>query len=131
MRAHASNDRIRVTIVAGTEVVLIGIDMASEKPELRSGLLGFSIWKKKAATGGEFEPLFGSRHFRAVPRPPQGNVALSDAPVQDFLWGDYVVDPGTEYVYQVAAAYGRPGDLDHRDPLEITVRTEHPDEGRH
>ena len=128
MRVNGNNNTISATLVAGTEAVLIGIDIASEQPELRAGLLGFSIWKKKAA-GGEFTPLTGGRHFRAVPRPEHGNVPLSDAPIQDFLWGDYVVDPGTEYVYRVAAAYGEPGALEHRDPLEIIIRTEHPDEG--
>jgi phosphatidylserine/phosphatidylglycerophosphate/cardiolipin synthase-like enzyme len=127
MRAHASNDRISVTIVTGTEAVLIGIDIAAEH---REGLLGFSIWKKPSA-GGEFVPLSGGRRFHDVPPPAHGDPPLSDAPVQDFLWGDYVVDPGTDYVYRVAAAYGLPGDLDHRDPLEIGIRTEHPDEGRH
>lgn len=63
MRTHVGNDRISATIVAGTEAVLIGIDIA---PEHREKLLGFSIWKKLAA-GGEFTPLTGSRHFRAVP----------------------------------------------------------------
>lgn len=127
MRAQARNDRIGATIVAGTEAVLIGLDIA---PEHREGLLGFSIWKKPAA-GGEFAPLGGGRRFRGGPPPPRGGVPSSDAPIQGFLWGDYVVDPGTDYVYRIAAAYGRPGAIEHRDPLEIPIRTENPEEGRH
>jgi phosphatidylserine/phosphatidylglycerophosphate/cardiolipin synthase-like enzyme len=112
MRRRGHNDAITVTLIAGSEVVLIGLDIA---PEHRVGLLGFTIWRRGAADA-EFEPLIGGRRFKAVAPPSQG---------------DYVVDPGTEYVYRVAAGYGEAGRLEHRHAIEVAVRTEHPDEGRH
>ncbi|MEO7177262.1 MAG: hypothetical protein ABIW83_00310, partial [Allosphingosinicella sp.] len=127
MRAQGSNGVVGVTLISGTEVVLIGMDIA---PERRAGLLGFSIWKRPAA-GGEFMPLIGGRRFANVAPPAQGGVPLSEAPVQGFLWGDYVVDRGSEYVYRVAAAYGQPGAIEHSDPVEVAIRTEDPDEGKH
>lgn len=127
MRSRGSNEAITATLIAGTEVVLIGLDVA---PAYRAGLLGFSIWRR-TARGGEFEPLLGGRSFRGLQSADKGGAPLSDAPVQDFLWGDYVVDPDTDYVYRIACAYGRPGALDHRHGLEIAVRTESADDGRH
>ncbi|MDQ4086586.1 MAG: phospholipase D-like domain-containing protein [Pseudomonadota bacterium] len=127
MRNRNSNGIITATLVAGTEVVLIGLDIDAAHVE---GLLGFSIWRKQAG-GGEFQPLSGGRRFRAVAPPARGGTPLSEAPVQDFLWGDYVVDPGVEYVYRIAAAYGHPGAIDHRHALEVAVRTEDPDDGQH
>lgn len=127
MRNRGSNAGVTVTLISGTEVVLIGMDIA---PEQRAGLLGFVI-SKKAAAGGDFVPLIGGRRFAGVAPPAQGGVPLSDAPVQGFLWGDYVVDRGTEYVYRVAAAHGQPGALVLSDPVEVAIRTEDPEEGRH
>lgn len=127
MRRRASNGTVTATLISGTEVVLIGLDIA---PERRQGLLGFSIWKRPAA-GGDFEPLAGGRRFRQVEPPAQGGVPSADAPIQGFLWGDYVVDPGAEYVYRVAAAYGRPGAIEHSDPVEVAIRAEDPAEGKH
>jgi phosphatidylserine/phosphatidylglycerophosphate/cardiolipin synthase-like enzyme len=127
MRSRSTNGAITATVVAGTEVVLIGLDV---DPAQRPGLLGFSIWRRPAS-GGAFEPLIGGRRFRDTPVPERGGVPLSEAPVQDFLWGDYVVESGTAYVYRISAAYGRPGALEHRHELEVEARTEAPDDGRH
>jgi len=127
MRKRDGNAALTVTLISGTEVVLIGLDIADEE---RKGLLGFSIWKR-LASGGDFEPLGGGRRFAATPIPAKGGVPSSEAPVQDFAWGDYVVDRGTSYVYRVAAAYGAPGAIQHRHAIEIEIRTESPDEGRH
>ena len=127
MRARGSNDGISVTLIAGTEAVLIALDVA---PERREGLLGFSI-EKRPTSEEAFKPLIGGRRFRDVPPPAQGGVPLTDAPVQDFLWGDYVVDRDTEYVYRIAGVYGRPGALEQRHALEIAIRTEDPERGRH
>ncbi len=128
MRRRGTNGVLSATLVSGTQVVLIGIEIA---PEARDGLLGFSIWKRPAAGGGEFAPLIGGRRFRDVPAPPQGGVPLDQAPVQGFLWGDYVVDAGTEYVYRIAAAYGQPGALEHRHQIEVDIPTENPEQGKH
>lgn len=128
MRVTGSQGPVSVRIVAGTEVVQIGIDIDENA---RAGLLGFAIWKKIAAGGDAFRPLLGGRRFPSTTAQPPSAVPLDQGPVQGFLWADYSVDPGTEYAYRVAPVRGTPDALEMGEAVELAVRTEHPDEGVH
>ena len=102
MRERNNNQDISVHAIAGTYVVLLGLN-ATEKAA--KGLLGFTIQRREGQTG-EWEPLIGDgRIFKGL----ESNVSAIH---QDFLWGDYVVAPKTIYTYRVVPVYGDPRALD-------------------
>ena len=129
MRKRSSANNISVHAIAGTQVVLLGIDAA---PEASEGLLGFTISKRK----GDEEPklLRGGRGFEGVHSAEQlraGKVDSSTAPIQAFMWSDYVVDPNHTYTYKIEPVYGAPDDLEHRPGVEVTITTEDPEGATH
>lgn len=118
-RQRNQNQNISVHAVAGTEVVLLGLD-ATEKAA--RGLLGFRIWKRTGANGSE-RPLSGGRDFKGL---------RSKVPViQAFLWGDYVVEPNTSYTYRVVPVYGDPAAPTEGSAVEVTITTEDPEGQTH
>ena len=118
MRTRVKNDRISVQAIAGTEVVLLGINA---EDEAINGLLGFQIYKKNGADG-KYYPLSGGRTFETAST--NTNSTSQDPPVQSFMWSDYVVQPNLTYTYKVVPVYGTPEDLKPGDALEITISTE-------
>ncbi len=114
MRQRKNNAKISVHTIAGSHVVLFGLDA---EPETASKLLGFNIVR----TGpGDEEPtaLESGRDFAGV---------TSDVPViQSFLWGDYRVEPNTTYTYRIVPVSGTPAKQKHGRALEISVTTEDP-----
>ena len=130
MRAKAKNDAVSVHAIAGTHVVLLGLDVPDTA---RKGLLGFSIWRKDAKTGAE-RPLFADRHFAFMDvdaQPGTLSAASDKCPVQTFQWADYAAKPATDYVYRVAPVYGTPKALKPGDAVSVAVRTEATDNGEH
>lgn len=125
MRAQVSKDGLSVRAIAGTHVVLLGIDL----PEAQArGLLGFAI-HRAAGGDGQGEWLPNLLRFEANQDAP--GAGLSDAnPIQAFVWGDYAVAPGSKLTYRVEARYGTPGKLETRAAVEIEVDVEPEDDGR-
>jgi phosphatidylserine/phosphatidylglycerophosphate/cardiolipin synthase-like enzyme len=121
MRKRNRNQNISVHAVAGTHVVLLGMN-ASEKAV--KGLLGFTVHRCEEQTE-EWEPLLGDgRSFK-------GLESKVPAIHQVFLWSDYVVDPKTTYTYRVAPVYGDPAAPETHESVEVTITTEDPDDGTH
>ncbi len=119
MRQRNKKGGITVHAIAGTEVVLLGLN-ATEKAA--RGLLGFTITKRGGRTRKE-RPLGGGRDFEGV---------QSQAPViQRFQWSDYVVDPKTTYTYRVVPVYGTPGAPRERQAVEVKIKTEDPEDKTH
>ncbi len=115
MRVVVKNKEISVRAIAGTQVVLLGLN-AEEKAA--KGLLGFSISRRKGNTG-TFQAIGGNHGFEGV---------ASEAPViQAFQWGDYTVEPKTTYTYRVTPLYGTPKAPVQRDTVELTITTEDPE----
>ncbi len=114
MRVEASNNDISVKAIAGTEVILFGINIPDDKAE---GLQGFMIEKK---IGNEWRLLNDGRKFETL------DVSL----VQAFMWSDYSVDKEQDYEYRFAAAYGIVEDLEFTEQLTINVSTENPVDGQ-
>lgn len=128
MRVRAENHGISVHAVAGTRVVCLGLDASEEAAE---GLLGFAIERRQ---GDRSAWLKGVRFFEASPPAdarPGAPVDSENAPIQSFLWGDYTASPGTAYSYRAYPVYGRPGALEHGEPVEVEVTTERQDDGSH
>src|SRR6476659_10308318 len=101
MRARQKNGGISVNAVAGSNVVLLGLDATADA---RDGLLGFSVHRTDH-TNTEQHWARGFRIFKAhegheAPGVGSG-VSTWDNPVQTFLWSDYTALPGHQYTYRV------------------------------
>ena len=114
MRLRKKNANVSVHAIAGSHVVLFGLD-ADEATA--SKLLGFQILRTgpgdKTPT-----PLESGHEFAGVD---------SDVPViQSFIWGDYRAEPNTTYTYRIVPVTGTPAKQKLGKAVEITVTTEDP-----
>lgn len=129
MRQHCKNGDISVHAIAGTYVVLLGLDVEAEAAK---GLLGFTITRTQE--GQKDVILRGGRGFKGIHSKEtlkQAKVYSDTAPIQGFMWGDYTVKPKTEYTYQVVPRFGAPGALESGEVLEVTITTEDPEGETH
>lgn len=130
MRIRVEQDGLSVRAIAGSEVVLFGIDI---DPALIDRLLGFGFERTNDDTGSR-QPLYGLKTFASTR--PSGHragkrVSTLNHPVQGFLWGDYEADPGIDYTYRVVALGGAPDNLVPLAEVQVPVQTETPSRGRH
>lgn len=123
MRVLARNDQddFRVKAYAGTNGVLLAIDLAEPR---RKGLLGFAIEKQQGSKPWLF--LFNSLTFPGKAHTfPQFRATPSDtAPLQKFRWADYAVNPGVTIHYRVHLAYGTADAPQLGEFLEVTLTTD-------
>jgi phosphatidylserine/phosphatidylglycerophosphate/cardiolipin synthase-like enzyme len=124
MRKREKKNGISVHAIAGTQVVLLGLD-ATRKAT--AGLLGFNIYKRRGDAKKE-SPLVGAKVFRGI-RAPRGKSRA--ALIQGFMWSDYEVDPNATYTYRVVPVYGKPELLEPRDGVSVTITTEDPEDKTH
>ena len=132
MRIRRQNARLSVHAIAGTEVVLLGLNAAEEAAK---GLIGFTIYKRKGVTG-RFTPLpSGGRSFlgEQEEQADSRKVDSKSNPIQAFMWSDYKVDRGNTYTYKIVPVYGTPESLHHdtRHAVEVKVTTEDPAKQKH
>jgi phosphatidylserine/phosphatidylglycerophosphate/cardiolipin synthase-like enzyme len=121
MRSKASSGGLSVHAIAGTHVVLFGFDV----PKAQSaGLVGFALERTgtKPKRAGFYLDNFLLLEANDVGAEPDHSSHLN--PFQEFVWGDYTLDPGSEYEYLVEARYGKPGSLSTGASVTIPVRTE-------
>ena len=124
MRAKAKNSQISVRAVAGTSVVLLGLDIVNK--EARKGMLGFAI--QRSGSGPSYW-LRGGRAFegQSLKDRPDSRTA----PIQAFMWSDFKAEPGKTYTYAVHPVYGSPEKPRLGRALKVKVTTEQPDDGEH
>jgi phosphatidylserine/phosphatidylglycerophosphate/cardiolipin synthase-like enzyme len=129
MRAVNSDNGISVRAIAGTYVVLLGIDMSQGDTK---GLLGFAI-KRTDHTENEEYWLQGMRVFEAMAQnAPDGMLTSSyENPIQDFLWSDFTAKPAHKYTYEVVPVSGQPKNLQYGASVKVDVETEGEEEGTH
>jgi phosphatidylserine/phosphatidylglycerophosphate/cardiolipin synthase-like enzyme len=132
MRQRSENTHISVHAIAGTEVVLLGLNSTEGAAK---GLLGFTIYKRKEGSD-RLVTLTSRRSFERVPDEDvavvKGQVDSETAPIRQlFMWNDYVVEPNTSYTYKVVPVYGAPGALEPGIGVEVTITTEDPEEKTH
>lgn len=122
MRFRKTDHGLTVTVVAGTYVVTLGMDMAQADT---TGLLGFAIRRTDPAEDESYW-LTGMRTFEAsYPNPPDGAlVSTQEHPIQDFLWSDFTTKPGRDYLYEVIPVRGKPKNLRYGDGVRIEIATE-------
>ena len=122
MRTKRTREGLTVNAIAGTHVVLLGLDLA---PERRAGCLGFAIaredhtegeryWLKGMKTFAETDPGLG----------PGGQTSSRSHPFQTFQWADYSAKPSHRYTYTVVPLGGTPARLEEGPPVSVTVSTE-------
>lgn len=129
MRRHARKGPLSVHAIAGTHVVILGIDAPRKAAK---GLLGFALHRTDH-TEDEGYWLRGFRTFKETDPdlPPGTLVSTYEHPIQSFLWGDYTAKPDHRYTYRVVAVYGRPKNLKHGPEVRVAVATQREDRGRH
>ncbi len=111
MRKRKKNAQISVNAIAGTHVVLLGLN-ATDKA--RTGLVGFTI-KRLDNKSKKTKILAGS----------------DERPIQRFLWGDYAAYPGISYTYTVSPMYVNNKKLVAGPSIDLKIKTENPDDGTH
>ncbi|KLD63287.1 phospholipase D-like domain-containing protein [Dyella japonica] len=126
MRKRISKSGLTVNAIAGSYVVVLGLDISDAK---RKGLLGFAI-KRTDKTEGESYWMSGTKTFESVePHPaPGGQYSSHVHPFQSFQWSDYSAKPNHSYTYTVIAMYGPVTDLKEGVSIDVSVTTE-PTEG--
>jgi phosphatidylserine/phosphatidylglycerophosphate/cardiolipin synthase-like enzyme len=118
MRRRVAKHGISVHAIAGTEVVLLGLDATEDAAE---GLLGFRVEKATSARG-RYRVLGGERPFKG------GGAARL---IQAFQWSDYTADPGKRYWYRVTSIYGKPEAMVEGTVVKVGIKTENPDDRKH
>ena len=122
MRVQAAAGGLSVRAVAGSYVVVLGLDVDQAS---RAGLRGFAI-QREDKTEGETIWMKGMKTFASVkPHPAAGELFSSrEHPFQTFQWADYSAKPGYTYLYTVVSLTGKPGALQPAASVSVTVMTE-------
>lgn len=122
MRKRVSNNGLTVNAIAGSYVVVLGLDISDAK---RKGLRGFAI-KRTDHTEGESYWMSGAKTFESIePHPaPGGQYSSHVHPFQSFQWSDYTAKPGYSYTYTVVAMYGPVRALTEGVSIEVSVASE-------
>lgn len=127
MRKFEENKSISVHAVAGSYVVMLGMDATAKGVK---GLLGFAIHR----TDHTEKEAYWLKGFLTFEETDEGRNAGESAhilenPVQDFQWGDYTAKPGHKYTYKIVPVYGKPKNLIEGDVVEVSVKTESDEDG--
>lgn len=122
MRISDTSDGLKVQVIAGTYVVMLGFDMPQADCQ---GLLGFSIHRTDV-TENEAYYLEAMKAFAETdPGFPAGSLySTRDHPIQSFQWADYSAKPDHRYIYKVTALKGTPADLTPFATVSLNVSTE-------
>jgi hypothetical protein len=129
MRTRKTKDGLTVNAIAGTSVVLLGLDLTDAA---RSGCLGFAIRRTRHDTG-EVEWLRGMKSFEATQDDGgDGDGFRSNKhPFQSFQWADYLARPNTAYTFDVIPLFGTPTNLNEGSTVSVDVTTEAAIAGKH
>ena len=122
MRRKRTTGGLTVNAVAGTHVVLLGLDLAEAQ---RRGCLGFAI-QREDHTEHERYWLSGTKTFKETDPGlgPGGRVSSRKHPFQSFQWADYSAKPEHDYTYTVIPLYGKPAKLEEGTGVGVRVTTE-------
>jgi phosphatidylserine/phosphatidylglycerophosphate/cardiolipin synthase-like enzyme len=122
MRNKEQKGELSVQAIAGTHVVLLGMDLPEQDCP---GLLGFAL-RREDHTEGEKYWLSGYKTFASVePFPPPGILySTRQHPIQGFTWSDLSAKPEHDYTYEVFALRGTPASLQEAERVAVKIRTE-------
>jgi phosphatidylserine/phosphatidylglycerophosphate/cardiolipin synthase-like enzyme len=129
MRVTKTIGGLKVHVVAGTYVVLLGFDLPQADCQ---GLLGFSIHRTDHTENEAYFLLAMKAFAETDPGFPSGSLySTKDHPIQSFQWADYSAKPGHEYTYTITALKGTPTTLTPHAETVIEITTESPESGDH
>lgn len=122
MRARRTKNGLTVRAVAGSHVVMLGMNMPRADCD---GHMGFAIHRTDHA-GEEARWMSGTKTFEATDPGflPGSTYSTREHPVQGFTWSDYSAKPGRRYTYRVLALKGPPQDLQPYREVAVGVTTE-------
>jgi phosphatidylserine/phosphatidylglycerophosphate/cardiolipin synthase-like enzyme len=122
MRNKETIGNLSVQAIAGTHVVLLGIDFSEQDCP---GLLGFAL-RREDHTEGEKYWLSGYKTFKSVePFPPPGILySTRQHPIQGFTWSDFSAKPEHDYTYEVFALRGEPATPQEAEKVAVKIHTE-------
>lgn len=122
MRQIDTSSPLRLNVIAGTYVVMLGFDMdVADCP----GLLGFSI-HRTSHDEDEAGYLSGMKCFSVTDPGFAAGTQYSSKkhPIQSFQWADYSAKPGHRYTYKVTALKGSPEALTDFASATVVITTE-------
>jgi phosphatidylserine/phosphatidylglycerophosphate/cardiolipin synthase-like enzyme len=127
-KINAASD-LKVVAIAGTHVVILGLNLPEEHC---NGLLGFSIHRTDH-TESESYFLEGMKCFTETdPGFPAGSLYPTNKhPIQGFQWADYSAKPKHRYTYTITALGGSPADLIPIAATSVKISTEKDDAKKH
>jgi len=122
VRTQARNDGLSVQAIAGTHVVLFGFNLPKEQTK---NLLGFAL-KRTDKSRPNARPFYLDNFLllKANDKGQKPDHSSAKNPFQEFVWGDYTLQPGQKYEYLVEARYGTPDALQTGASVTLTVTTE-------
>lgn len=129
MRKKSSDGPLTVQAIAGSYVVMFGINMPKNKTQK---LLGFAI-QRKDKQENEVTWMRGMKAFTDT-NPMDGlgaNYSSREHPFQSFQWADYSVKPGRQYSYKIIAMRGTPTQLTESEAVSLSITTEDEQDGKH
>ena len=122
MRKRRTTAGLTVNAIAGTHVVLLGLDLSDAA---RKKCVGFAI-RREDHTEGELTWMRGSKTFEATDPGlgPGGQASSREHPFQSFQWADYSAHPDYDYTYRVTALLGTATKLVEGATASVRVQTE-------
>src|SRR6266404_2637377 len=115
MRNKEQKGDLSVQAIAGTHVVLLGMDLSEQECP---GLLGFALRREDHTEGYK---TFGS----VEPSPPPGILySTRQHPIQGFTWSDFSAKPEHDYTFEVFALRGTPASPEESEKVAVKIRTE-------
>lgn len=128
MRRRAKKGPLSVLAVAGSYVVMLGINMNKKES---AGVLGFAIERIDHDNNDKHDWLLGFKTFPGTRLAKNEFVSTRKHPIQSFLWSDFTTRLGHRYTYRIVAMRGAPGSLVEGEDVSVTIAMEREDEGTH
>jgi phosphatidylserine/phosphatidylglycerophosphate/cardiolipin synthase-like enzyme len=125
MRKRAKKGPLSVNAIAGSYVVLLGINMEEKRSK---GVLGFAIERIDHTNNDKHDWLAGFKTFPGAKVEKGSIVSTKDHPIQSFLWSDFTTRLAHSYTYRIVAMRGAPGNL--KEGEEVRVRVDMEDEAK-
>jgi len=122
MRKTDTTGKLKLNVIAGTYVVMLGFDMDENDC---AGLLGFSV-HRTSHKEDEAGYMSGMKCFLVTdPGFAAGTLySTRSHPIQSFQWADYSAKPGHDYTYRVSALKGEPSNLIEFATASVRIETE-------
>lgn len=128
MRKRVKKGPLSVRAVAGSYVVMLGIDMTKAASK---GVLGFAIERTDHTSDNKRDWLAGFKVFPGTKVKAGALVSTREHPLQGFFWADMTTRLAHKYTYRVIAMRGKPGALKESEEVSVRVDMEDEDEGTH